>query len=100
MNRTWNTSCQLTADITLLGGKLHACKKVLALSAVTFSMLATSAEAASVHRSKSPIKDSSGRVEVIVDFDFDPDTDTEFDDVIRDSQYEPWAGHRTKAIKF
>ena len=100
MNRTWNTSYQLTADITLLGRKLHACKKVLALSAVTFSMLATSAEAASVHRSKSPIKDSSGRVEVIVDFDFDPDTDTEFDEFIDDAEYKKWTGHRPKAIKF
>lgn len=100
MNRTLNNRYRLTADIPLLSKKLHARKKVLALSALTFCMLAANAEAAAVHRSASPIKDSSGRVEVIVDFDFDPDTDTEFDDVIRDSQYEPWAGHRTKAIKF
>jgi subtilisin family serine protease len=39
-------------------------------------------------------------VEVIVDFDFDPDKDKEFDEVIADADYKPWAGHRTKAIKF
>ncbi len=37
---------------------------------------------------------------MIVDFDFDPDTDKEFDEVISDTEYKPWSGHRTKAIKF
>jgi hypothetical protein len=100
MNRTLNNSRQLKADIPLLSKKLYACKKMLALSALTFCMLAANAEAAAVHRSTSPIKDSSGRVEVIVDFDFDPDTDTEFDEIIAEAEYKPWSGHRPKAIKF
>lgn len=56
--------------------------------------------AASVHQSSTPIKDATGRVEVIVDFDFDPDTDKEFNDLIAEVDYSPWSGHRTKAIKF
>ena len=57
-------------------------------------------KAAPVHRSALPIKDSSGRVEVILDFNFDPDTDMQFDDIIAEAEYKRWSGHRTKAIKF
>lgn len=100
MNCTLNNRYQLTADIPLLGKKLYAWRAMLALCASSVCLLATDAAAATVHRSSSPIKDSSGRVEVIVDFNFDPDTDAEFDEFIDEAEYKKWAGHRTKAIKF
>ncbi len=87
MNGTLNSCYQLIADMPQLGKKLYACKKILALCALPVCIFATAAAATTVHRSSSPITDSSGRVEVIVDFDFDPDTDTEFDEFIDDVEY-------------
>ena len=73
----------------------------LSIGVVLAGTLATNSwAAATVHRSSAPIRDVAGWVEVIVDFDFDPDRDTEFDEVIADAEYKPWAGHRKKAIKF
>ena len=100
MIRTLNDCyCPLT-PLPFPNKKLRLFKWVLAICALPFCVLATDAAAAIVHRSASPIKDSSGRVEMIVDFNFDPDADTEFDESITDAEYKPWAGHRTKSIKF
>ena len=91
---------RLIARAIFVSPKWRLSNAALTICALSIFAIAAQAGAAPIHRSASPIKDSSGRVEVIVDFDFDPDTDVEFDDKITDGQYKRWSGHRTKAIKF